>query len=123
MPRTNTEIDRDLEKTGETVRGLERELLENKNAITAVRTESTLRDGHFRELLSRLETAHEKLRQVHDETRTNLTELKTEFRELKRTFEETQKQRWALILGVILAIVGVLFGLGKDFLNGRYFPR
>ena len=53
----------------------------------------------------------------------SLTELKTEFKELKRTFEETQRQRWALILGVILAIVGVLFGLGRDFLNGRLFPK
>jgi len=123
MPRTNTEIDRDLEKTKAALRELEKSLLSIENAIEADRTGNELRGVHLKELLERVETSQEKLRQEQDELRMSVTVLRTEFKELKQALEEARKQRWTLILGIVLAIAGVLFGLGKDFINGQLVSK
>jgi hypothetical protein len=84
MPRTNTKIDRDLEKTKEAVHSLDKALSGIENMIESARTANELRTVHHQELLERLELSQERLRQDHNAFRTSLTEWKTEFRELKR---------------------------------------
>lgn len=110
MPRTNTEIDRDLEATKTTLQQLDKTSARLEQGVESIERELNYRVSPLKERLDRIEPEVARLREDH-------ARLDTEFRELKRTLEEDRKQRRALWITLFVVFLTAVIGLGKDWIG------
>ncbi len=127
MARTNTEIDRELEKAVAALRELEKTVATLLERVDSHRIQTDLRlDFLSKDLercegdLQRAETAQERSRDLLAVTEKGLTELRTDYENLKRSVEDDRRQRRALWAGLILAVIAAILGLSKDWIVGAF---
>lgn len=127
MARTNTEIDRELEKAVAALRELERTVATLLERVDSHRTQTDLRLDFLSKGSRTLRGGSPAGRggagaiaRPAGRVREGHVELRTDFESLKRGIEDDRRQRRALWAGLILAVIAAILGLTKDWIAGAF---
>jgi chromosome segregation ATPase len=125
LPRTNTEIDRDLGEPVSALRDLEKSVVALRLSVEYHRQHADLRVESLKDHAKRLEEQSAKLEAVVERLREQvvdaaqgLAKLVTDRENLKSRVEDDRSERRGLWAGLILAVIAALLGLGKDRVAG-----
>lgn len=118
MPRTNTEIDKDLKETTATVAVIDKSLGGLQERVGALARELDLRDAFHRDSLKQAADGHERLRQEQARAAESIAELKTKVDRVEKNVEALQSRLWQLFVLILGSIIAAAAALGKDF-----YPR
>jgi hypothetical protein len=129
LPRTNTEIDRDLKETKAAVVDVENFSKGIQVQVDSLRSELQLGGAFLREILTRVEgslkdslnrheAAHERFRLEQVRTAEALAELKAKVERLEKSVDAVHSLLWKMFFVLLAAAVPFLFGVWKDSILG-----
>lgn len=130
MPRNNTEIDKDLEKTKGAVESIDKGLVGFKEQLLGLRREIDLREASHEKSLKHAEDDRERLRQdlktaekSLGEMRSSIASLGAKLDRLEKAVVTMESRRWQLyvavpVTAVISAIIAAAGALGKGSIVG-----
>jgi len=118
LPRTNTDIDRDLKETRAVVADLDKLSNRIELQVDVLRSELKLRDEFNQSGLSRVENAFERARQDQARNAELLAELKTKAERMEKSLDAVHALLWRLFFVVLAAVVTSTLAIWKDSIWG-----